>query len=594
MGAAPTSPVKEGDTVEGRYRIIRELDQGGMGSVFLAEHVLIKRRVAIKVLKPELAEDADVIERFMNEARAAGTLGHPNIVESTDMGFTREGVPYIVFEYLEGSLLTDEIYRVGGMPVRRAVRIARQIASALNAAHHAGVVHRDLKTDNVFLTDKEEASDHVKVLDFGISRFLEPEDGRSGVRSQIMGTPQFMAPEQITDPDTVDKRADIYALGVILYEMLTARRPFTSDDSDALINDILHTAPPALNLAECPPGLQEMLFTKMLAKDRAERYSTMKDVEGALEAFAGLLRNGRDSQPIPIASRLDQSEVRRAAAHLVSLQPPARRRTSGAVWLTAALVAGVTGGALMYLDGQSRVAATDDLASRTTALQGGVDSIGLAIDSAVKAAQLRAQGIAQTPMLRSAVETDAATVKDMIGSDFLFTPAKGEVFELIQLRDGARISLLRIPQGSGALAPVGIDDARVSVDGGDLVVIVGVPVSTQKGSIAGLVGLQTPVDLATATRTLAPQVVEAKLVGYGDPVTVAQGEGTTDATSTIELPVVLRALPNSAAKVVFVQRTPHGGGPVKTYALARNASWGVGGLLLVVYLVLLLRGRGRG
>src|ERR1043165_2961160 len=113
--------VKTGDMVEGRYRIIKTLGEGGMGTVFLAEHTLIKRRVAIKVLHSDLATDADVVERFMNEARAAGTLGHPNIVESTDMGFTQGHVPYIVFEYLEGTLLTDEIYRVGGLPVRRCV-----------------------------------------------------------------------------------------------------------------------------------------------------------------------------------------------------------------------------------------------------------------------------------------------------------------------------------------------------------------------------------------------------------------------------------------------------------------------------------------
>ena len=160
----------------------------------------------------------------MNEARAAGTLGHPNIVESTDMGFTPNHVPYIVFEYLEGTLLTDEIYRVGGLPVRRAIRIASQIASALHAAHNAGIVHRDLKSDNVFLTDKDDALDHVKVLDFGISRFLETDEAQ---RNMVMGTPEFMAPEQITDPGSVDHRADIYALGVILYEMLTARRPFS-------------------------------------------------------------------------------------------------------------------------------------------------------------------------------------------------------------------------------------------------------------------------------------------------------------------------------------------------------------------------------
>jgi serine/threonine-protein kinase len=296
MGEAQDAPLKEGDTVEGRYRIIRRLDEGGMSSVYLAEHLLIKRRVAIKVLRPELAVDADIIERFMNEARAAGTLGHPNIVESTDMGFTRDGIPYIVFEYLEGSLLTDEIYRVKGMPVRRAVRIARQIASALSAAHTAGIVHRDLKTDNVFLTDKAEASDHVKVLDFGISRFQEADDDRSGTRSMVMGTPQFMAPEQITDPGNVDKRADVYALGVILYEMLTARRPFSNeDDPQQLMTRIIDEAPPPLMLSTVPHALSTIILEKMLAKDPADRFQTMADVASALEQFLTL----GDGTPVP-------------------------------------------------------------------------------------------------------------------------------------------------------------------------------------------------------------------------------------------------------------------------------------------------------
>ncbi len=254
-----------------------------MGSVFLAEHALIKRRVAIKVLHSELATDPNVIERFMNEARAAGTLGHPNIVESTDMGFTSNHVPYIVFEYLEGTLLTDEVYRVCGLPVRRVIHIAQQIASALHAAHNAGVVHRDLKSDNIFLTDKDDALDHVKVLDFGISRFLEIEDERS--RGLVMGTPEFMAPEQITAPESVDKRADIYALGVIMYEMLTARRPFSDDDARALMARIVHEPPPPIEGGtKVPPELVELIMERMLPKDPARRFQTMMEVEQGLEA----------------------------------------------------------------------------------------------------------------------------------------------------------------------------------------------------------------------------------------------------------------------------------------------------------------------
>ncbi len=313
MGSSSTreAVVKTGDIVEGRYRIIRTLGEGGMGTVFLAEHALIKRRVAIKILHPELATDANVIERFMNEARAAGTLGHPNIVESTDMGFTANHVPYIVFEFLEGALLTDEIYRVGGLPVRRTVRIASQIANALTAAHNAGIVHRDLKSDNVFLTDKDDAFDHVKVLDFGISRFLMLDDKQKGM---VMGTPEFMAPEQITDPESVDHRADIYALGVILYEMLTARRPFASeDDPRALMHRIVNEEAPPLMRPEVPHALQEAILNKMLAKNPADRYQTMSDVEAALESFItrsdGTPLPTRRSQPIGIINMDDATST---------------------------------------------------------------------------------------------------------------------------------------------------------------------------------------------------------------------------------------------------------------------------------------------
>jgi serine/threonine-protein kinase len=313
MGNASKRAVEVGDLVEGRYRIIKILGEGGMGTVFLAEHTLIKRKVAIKILHPQFASDAEVVERFMNEARAAGTLGHPNIVESTDMGFTHDHVPYIVLEYLEGALLTDEIYRVGGLPMRRAVRIAEQIANALRAAHDAGIVHRDLKSDNVFLTDKDEASDHVKVLDFGISRFMEVEEQRG----LVMGTPEFMAPEQITHPDAVDRRADVYALGVILYEMLTARRPFTAGkDTQELQRKIVSAPPPPLE-RDVPRALSELILDKMLAKDPADRPQTMSAVQAALEAF--ITRS--DGTPLP----------RRRSEAIAAVNPDDIARNSGTI-----------------------------------------------------------------------------------------------------------------------------------------------------------------------------------------------------------------------------------------------------------------------
>jgi TonB family protein len=320
--------VQTGDLIEGRYRILKLLGEGGMGAVFLAEHTLIKRRVAIKILHPHLATDAHVVDCFMNEARAAGMLGHPNIVESTDMGFTAEHVPYIVFEYLEGALLTDEIYRVGGLPMRRAVRIAEQIAHALRAAHDAGIVHRDLKSDNVFLTDRDDASDHVKVLDFGISRFLQ-EDKQRGV---VMGTPEFMAPEQLSHPESVDHRADVYALGAMLYEMLGARRIFVpSREPIELQSQILVEPIPSLNRADVPPGLVA-LIDQMLAKDPAQRPQTMGAVALALDTYLtrtdGTPVPRRRSQPImavkgPDDIARDSSTIPRPAGSLNTPVPSA-------------------------------------------------------------------------------------------------------------------------------------------------------------------------------------------------------------------------------------------------------------------------------
>ncbi|MEO8705690.1 MAG: protein kinase [Kofleriaceae bacterium] len=301
-----TPIVAIGEVVEGRYKILRLLGEGGMSTVFLAEHWLIKRRVALKILHSEYASDADMIRRFMNEALAAGTLGHPNIVESTDMGFTKTDVPYIVYEYIEGTLLSDEIYRVLDMGPPRALKIAYQIASALEAAHNAGIVHRDLKSDNVFLTNRGEVFDHVKVLDFGISRFLAASD-RTALGASIMGTPEFMAPEQVTSPDTVDKRADIYALGIVMYEMLAGRLPFRLGPREprsdltamhALLHRIIDEPPPPLRCHDGPPGLVEMIVEKMLAKDPAHRYASMKDVQGAIDAFTSMLPRASSSASV--------------------------------------------------------------------------------------------------------------------------------------------------------------------------------------------------------------------------------------------------------------------------------------------------------
>jgi len=530
---------KSGDVIEGRYRIIREIGSGGMGTVYLTEHVLIKRRLAVKVLHPEFATDAEVIERFMNEARAVGTLGHPNIVESTDMGFARDEMPYIVFEYLEGSALSDEVYRLQGLPVRRAMKIAHQIASALEAAHAAGIIHRDLKSDNIFLTHRDEVPDHVKVLDFGISRFTEQASDVSvgGRRANLaMGTPEFMAPEQVTSPESVDERTDIWALGVVFYEMLASRTPFVNEnDSDALLHKIILEKPPELNRPEVPAGLVEMIFERMLAKEPAKRFQSMKDVKAALEAFWGATR--RDSQPIePISMEAVQAAAAAAgnpalaaaaapkAAETVAL-PPARTKPSrgGAIVLavlaTLGILASVAGGMLMSKSGK-RVAVADGVA--TTAIGDDATAVGAAIDAVANDVRMRAQGVASTPMLRAAIETDAATLQDMVHDGALFKPAAGEVVDLVQVRDGKHASLLRLPESA---KPLGDDaDAHVVVEGGQLRVIAGAPVTQANGNaVAGEVLISVPVDIQGAAGKVKTHALDARLEGLGAPVALVPG-----------------------------------------------------------------------
>jgi serine/threonine protein kinase len=601
--------VKVGEVLEGRYRIIKVLDEGAMGTVFLAEHVLIQRRVAIKIPHPELATDADVIERFMNEARAAGTLGHPNIVESTDMGFTRNDVPFIVFEFLEGTLLTDEIYRTKGLTVRRALRIGTQIASALHAAHTAGIVHRDLKSDNVFLTDKEDAADHVKVLDFGISRFLEVEDSPTAPgRQTLMGTPEFMAPEQVTSPESVDARTDVYAFGVVLYEMLAARRPFALDNSNpatrdkapdvdtvhALLERIVNEPPPPLERHDAPPGLQEMIYDKLLAKDPASRYQSMKDVQGALEAFMGVARPSRDSEPIPMqfgATRAapEADPARNAklpqATMAVSLPPPKRRSPIGL--LVAGIAAGIVGAGLMFADSGTSGSTTSDQAART-ALDGAAEKIGALLDSEARAAHLRAEGIAQTPMLRAGIETDAATLEDMAGSDFLITLKKNEVLEVFQLRDGKTSSMLRIPEAASPLGPITGSEGRVQTDGSSITIVVSTPITKQGSGIGGTLAISVAPDLTAIKKRVGEHALQASLLGLAQPVVLA-GTATPAVGTTIKVPISTGSdvKTGELSLVAVIAAVPTADAP--RFRTLQYAVWGLGAILLLMYLVGLLR-----
>jgi serine/threonine protein kinase len=270
------------EVIDGRYRIDELIGEGGMGRVYLAEHVEIGKRVAIKILHPVYSRMPDLVERFRREARAASKIGHPHIVDVTDSGTTADGSVYFVMEYLEGVELASVIDREGALDIARALRITTQICRALAAAHAVGIIHRDLKPENVFLTVREGAADFVKVLDFGIAKSSEAEEAR-GKRlthpGMAMGTPEYMSPEQAAGRPA-DERCDVYAVGAILYEMLTGAPPYDGDNFMEILTKKATVDPAAPNTLrpEIPP-MVEVLVTSAMARDPEKRPPSMEAFE---------------------------------------------------------------------------------------------------------------------------------------------------------------------------------------------------------------------------------------------------------------------------------------------------------------------------
>ncbi|MEJ7600857.1 MAG: protein kinase [Kofleriaceae bacterium] len=271
-----------GSEVDGRYRVIELIGEGGMGKVYLAEHVEIGKRVALKVLHPSYSRMPDLVERFRREARAASKIGHPNIVDVTDSGTTGDGSVYFVMEFLEGVELGSVIEREGAIDVARALRIAGQICRALAAAHAQGIVHRDLKPENVFLITRDGAADVVKVLDFGIAKTTEAEAARERRLTSpgmAMGTPEYMSPEQAAGRPA-DARCDVYALGAIMYEMVTGMPPYSGDNFMEILTKKATQDPPPPNTVrpELAPQVSELVMQAM-ARSPDARPQSMETLE---------------------------------------------------------------------------------------------------------------------------------------------------------------------------------------------------------------------------------------------------------------------------------------------------------------------------
>src|SRR5690606_25948458 len=280
-----------GDLIDGKYQLVRLIGEGGMGAVYEGVNTRIHRRVAIKVLHAGVAQNAEAVQRFEREAQAAGRIGSEHIVEVLDLGNLPDGDRYMVMEFLEGESLSERIRSRGGMSPGELYPIAVQMLDALAAAHQAGIIHRDLKPDNVFLLNQRGGrADFVKLLDFGISKFsqLNKDSGFSMTRTgAVMGTPYYLAPEQAKGAKDIDRRVDLYAAGVILYEACTGQVPFNADTFNELLFKIVLESPrkPEELVPSLDPAFSAIVL-KGMAREAADRYPSAEAFREALEQWA--------------------------------------------------------------------------------------------------------------------------------------------------------------------------------------------------------------------------------------------------------------------------------------------------------------------
>ena len=272
-----------GTTVDGKYKLRSLLGVGGMGIVYEAEHLFLGRSVALKIIHPRYADTHDAVSRFLNEARAAGTIGHRAIVQVMDAGFVDGTTPYLVMEKLEGETLADRILRRNGLRVVQAAMVLRELMRGLGAAHAKGIVHCDLKPPNVLLVGRKIDVGTVKILDFGISRITKQPKAKAA--ELVMGTPLYMSPEQVKGAE-VTASTDLFGAGVVTYEALTGRPPFDGGGKVEVFVHILRDPPPPLvgRREHVPDDFAELVLS-LMAKSPDDRPASANDVVRAIDAM---------------------------------------------------------------------------------------------------------------------------------------------------------------------------------------------------------------------------------------------------------------------------------------------------------------------
>jgi serine/threonine-protein kinase len=361
-----------GQVIADKYRIVRLLGRGGMGEVYEARHVVVGRRFALKFLHQHLARGRDSLSRFLREAQAAGALDSEHIAAVLDFDRAADGSPFLVMEYLAGQSLGALLKREGALPVPRAIAIVLQVCDGLTVAHRAGIVHRDLKPDNLFVTQRPSSSELIKILDFGIAKLTDPASSEGAITSSgaILGTPFYMAPEQARGDKIVDFRADIHALGVIAYELLSGQKPHPGEGYNAILAHIL--TQPITPLATLRPGLPPGLaavIERALASEPARRQSSIAELANDLSPFAGRALHAAgphfDLRPVK-PNAVDAASAATLAAPVsahdgtfqsaigdVALGSASRERPQRARWVLIAVAAAASGLLLMRALGHS-------------------------------------------------------------------------------------------------------------------------------------------------------------------------------------------------------------------------------------------------
>ena len=298
-----------GSIIADRYHVLRKLGEGGMGQVYLAEHVKMGRKSAVKVMNPGMVHDADAISRFNREASNASRINHPNVAAVYDFGETGEGLIYLAMEFVEGPSLTKVIEQMGALPPQRAADITRQAGEALTIAHDMGIVHRDLKPDNIMIAKSRDGTDLVKVVDFGIAKAANNEAQKVTKMGLVVGTPEYMSPEQLAG-DKLDGRSDIYSLALVAFNMLTGTLPFPSDSAQEAM--IMRLTDKPKTLAEMKPGIPwpadvQAVMDKALEREAPKRYQSASEFGRALYAAV-------EKMPQTVAAEMGTQVIGSAAA----------------------------------------------------------------------------------------------------------------------------------------------------------------------------------------------------------------------------------------------------------------------------------------